>query len=200
MRRLLTLAAALCALAAPASAQNIQTALFAGGCFWCVESDFDKVEGVRETISGYTGGEAENPSYRQVVAGGTGHVEAVKITYDADIVSYIELLHIFWRSVDPTDDGGQFCDRGDTYRTAIFVADEGQKATARASRAKAEEALGQEIVTRIELAGTFYPAEAYHQDFYRKNPLRYKAYRTGCRRDARVKALWGAEAAFQKGS
>lgn len=194
MLKWLTLALALAP--ALAAAETLKTTIFAGGCFWCVESDFDRVEGVVETVSGYIGGRTENPTYREVVQGGTGHAEAVQITYDADIVSYETLLHLFWRSVDPTDAGGQFCDRGESYRTELYVATPEERAAAEASKAAAAEALGQAIVTEIVDAGPFYVAEAYHQDFYAKNPLRYSVYRKGCRRDARVQELWGAEMAF----
>ncbi|QHQ33751.1 peptide-methionine (S)-S-oxide reductase MsrA [Algicella marina] len=194
MRTTALTALALLTLTSAAKAEDLQKAVVAGGCFWCVESDFDAVEGVTETISGYAGGTVENPSYKQVVQGGTGHAEAVEITYDADIISYEDLLHVFWRTVDPTDAGGQFCDRGDSYRTAVFITDPAQRAIAEASRAEAEAALGQQVVTEIAEITTFYPAEDYHQDFYLKSPLRYKTYRQGCRRDDRVEQLWGDEA------
>ena len=176
------------------TAAGTETAVFAGGCFWCVEADFDKVPGVLETVSGFTGGTVANPTYRQVVAGGTGHYEAVEITYDPGEVSYEELLHTLWRTVDPTDAGGQFCDRGESYRTAVFVADESERAAAEASKAEAEKALGQEIVTPILDRAEFWPAEDYHQDYYRTNPMRYSYYRWGCGRDARIEELWGDEA------
>ncbi|MEO0914166.1 MAG: peptide-methionine (S)-S-oxide reductase MsrA [Pseudomonadota bacterium] len=192
--------AALLLTAPMAQAENLQTAVLAGGCFWCVESDFDQVPGVRETISGYAGGTTENPTYKQVVRGGTGHAEVVKITYDADIIEYSELLHIFWRTIDPTDAGGQFCDRGASYRSEVFVTSVEEQAIAAASKAEAEAALGQPIVTEISTLSAFYPAEGYHQDYYLKNPFRYKTYRNGCRRDATVKAVWGDEAALLHGS
>ena len=182
------------ALAGGAAAAEPETAVFAGGCFWCVEADFDKVPGVTETVSGYTGGALANPSYEQVSYGGTGHYEAVQITYDADEVSYDELLRTFWRTVDPTDAGGQFCDRGESYLTAVFVANEEQRATAEASKAEAEKLLGQEIVTPILDLNEFWPAEEYHQDYYHKNPHRYNYYRWACGRNARVEELWGDEA------
>ncbi len=181
---------------ATAEAQETETATFAGGCFWCVEADFDKVPGVVETVSGYTGGSVEDPSYKQVSAGGTGHREAVKVVYDPEKVSYDELLTAFWHSVDPTDAGGQFCDRGESYTTAVFVHDADQRAAAEASKQAAEEALGREIVTPIEEAGPFYRAEEYHQDYYRKNSLRYQFYRWSCGRDGRVEELWG-EGAYE---
>jgi peptide-methionine (S)-S-oxide reductase len=168
-------------------------ATFAGGCFWCVESDFDKVPGVVRTISGYTGGLLKNPTYKQVSAGGTGHREAVQIFYDPKKVSYEKLLDIFWRSVDPTDAGGQFCDRGQSYETAIFANSPAQRRLAEASKQKLNKSgvLKKPIVTPIETAGVFYPAEDYHQDYYKKNPLQYKYYRYACGRDARVRKVWG---------
>ncbi len=190
----------LCALAPPgvsaATDDGLAVATFAGGCFWCVESDFDKVPGVVETISGYTGGTVANPSYRQVTRGGTGHREAVRIRYDPKQISYERLLHIFWRSVDPTDGGGQFCDRGESYQTAIFVGNEEQRRLAEASRETLEQStvLDAPVVTPIEMAGEFYPAEDYHQDYYRKNPVRYRFYRFSCGRDSRVQQLWGRQA------
>jgi peptide-methionine (S)-S-oxide reductase len=152
------------------------------------------VPGVVETLSGYTGGTVENPEYMQVVAGGTGHYEAVRITYDADVVSYRQIVDIFWRTVDPTDPGGQFCDRGDSYRTAIFATPE-QTAEAEASREAAETALGEKIVTPILPAGAFWPAEDYHQDYHRTNQAHYLFYRRACARDATLRGLWG-DAAF----
>lgn len=177
-----------------AIAQELKAAVLAGGCFWCVESDFDQVPGVVETVSGYTGGTTADPTYKQVSAGGTGHREAVRITYDPALVSYAELLSVFFRSVDPTDAGGQFCDRGQSYETAIFVADDDERRQAEAAKRDAETVLGREVVTPIETAGPFHPAEEYHQDYYEKNPLRYRFYRTSCGRDRRVKELWGGEA------
>lgn len=171
-------------------------AIFAGGCFWCVESDFDRVPGVLQTTSGYTGGSVSNPSYKQVTAGGTGHREAVEILFDPRKVSYEELVDIFWRSVDPTDGGGQFCDRGHSYTTAIYAADKRQLEIAEASKQRLIDSgkLSATIVTPIEPAKPFYAAETYHQDFYTKSPVRYKVYRFSCGRDGRVKQLWGDEA------
>jgi peptide-methionine (S)-S-oxide reductase len=179
-----------------AQAQGEAIAVFAGGCFWCVESDYDYVPGVTKTISGYTGGILQNPTYGQVTAGGSGHIEAVQIHYDPQKTSYEKLLDVFWRSVDPTDAGGQFCDRGASYATAIFANSPEQKKIAEASRAKVTKsgALERPIVTPVRLAGKFYPAEGYHQDYYKKNPVRYKFYRYSCGRDAKVKELWGDEA------
>ena len=203
---LITLAAMLRALPAPAA--GAETLTVAGGCFWCVESDFESVPGVIGAVSGYTGGKSANPTYDQVSKGGTGHYEAVQITFDPARVSRETLLNMFFRSVDPTDAGGQFCDRGDSYRTAIFVSNAGEKALAEQAKKDAERALGQKVVTPILNAGTFYPAEAYHQDYYKGNKLiftrfgpkrqhnAYKAYRKACGRDARVKQLWGSDAPF----
>lgn len=191
-----------------AKAAATERAYFAGGCFWCIEADFEKVRGVGEVVSGYTGGTVANPSYRQVVRGGTGHYEAVEIQYDADAVSYADLLYAFFRSVDPTDAGGQFCDRGDSYRTAIFVSTEEERAAAERAKSRAERDLGRQIVTPILDAGAFYPAEAYHQDYYQQEDViltrrgpktkaeAYKFYRSACGRDARVKELWGNDAVF----
>ena len=179
-----------------ASDDELATATFAGGCFWCVESDFDKVPGVVETISGYTGGTVENPNYKQVTKGGTGHREAVQIRYDPKQVSYERLLHIFWRSVDPTDGGGQFCDRGESYQTAIFAGNDEERRLAEASREALERSmvLDGPVVTPVEKAGEFYPAEDYHQDYYTKSPFRYRYYRFACGRDSRVQQIWGKEA------
>ena len=179
-----------------ASDDELATAVFAGGCFWCVESDFDKVPGVVETVSGYTGGTVEDPNYKQVTAGGTGHREAVQIRYDPKQVSYERLLHIFWRSVDPTDGGGQFCDRGESYQTAIFAGSEEERRLAEASREALERSmvLDGPVVTPVEKAGEFYPAEDYHQNYYTKSPFRYRYYRFACGRDSRVQQVWGKEA------
>ena len=175
-----------------AAAQDSGVAIFAGGCFWCVESDFDKVEGVSETISGYIGGKADNPTYENHTA--NGDREAVRITYDPAVVSYAELLATFFRTVDPTDGGGQFCDRGHSYTTAVYALDDAQAAEAEAAKAEAETVLGKPVVTPIEPSATFWPAEDYHQDFYQKSPVRYTYYRRACGRDSAVKALWGDQA------
>jgi len=196
MIRLSLAAAVLLTLTGPAMAQDRQEAVFAGGCFWCVESDFDKLDGVLETTSGFAGGTVENPSYREVTAGGTGHREVVQIVYDADIVDYATLTEYLLRTVDVLDDGGQFCDRGYGYTTGIYAQNEDQLAIARQVSATLSEELGQQIVTEIVDGGTFYPAEDYHQDYYEKNPLRYRFYRARCGRDARVEQLWGEHAAF----
>lgn len=177
----------------PASnAANLETAIVAGGCFWCVEADFDKVDGVVETISGYTGGHVENPTYQQVTYDDTGHYEAVQIRYDPERVSYGELVEYFWRHVDPTDAGGQFCDRGASYRTAIFATTPEQRDIAQMSKAELEAAgfLPEPVVTPVLDATSFWPAEDYHQDYYTTNRLRYAYYRNGCGRDARVREIW----------
>jgi peptide-methionine (S)-S-oxide reductase len=168
------------------------SAVFAGGCFWCTESDFDHIPGVIQTLSGYTGGRVANPSYEQVSAGGTGHIEAVRVVYDPRRVSYATLVERFFPTIDPLDAGGQFCDRGDQYLSAIFVANAAERRIAEAAKARAERRLGRPIATRILPRGTFYRAEEYHQDYYRKNPVRYRFYRWNCGRDARLERLWGA--------
>lgn len=185
-----------------------EKAIVAGGCFWCVESDFESVPGVKSVVSGYTGGTTVSPTYKQVVKGGTGHYEAVEITFDNNKITYAEVLHKFFRSVDPTDAGGQFCDRGDSYRTAVFPLNKTQRTTAEAAKNEAQQALGRRIVTPILAAAPFYKAEAYHQDYYkgenivitRRGPKQqsnaYAFYRDACGRDAKVKAIWGKAAAF----
>lgn len=180
----------------PADQPGLEKATFAGGCFWCMEPPFDKLDGVVSTTSGYTGGTKVNPTYHEVSAGGTGHAEAVEITYDPKKVSYEKLLEVFWHNVDPTDAGGQFCDRGNQYTSEIFYHNDEQKRLAEASKAALEKSkpFKQPIVTRIVAATTFYPAEDYHQNYYMKNPIRYKFYRFGCGRDKRLKELWGKEA------
>ncbi|NGQ91165.1 peptide-methionine (S)-S-oxide reductase MsrA [Rhodobacter sp. HX-7-19] len=215
MHRLFTIAAVvvtlfLSAVLGTASHAATGKAVVAGGCFWCVEADFEKVPGVRSVISGYTGGTVKDPTYKQVVAGGTGHYEAVEITFDTNRISYDEVLRLFLRSVDPLDAGGQFCDRGDSYRTAIFVSNSAEKAAAEAAVAEASAALGQRVVTPILQAGPFYKAEDYHQDYYKSRDIvitragpkqkrnAYAFYREACGRDARVKAVWGDQAAFVK--
>lgn len=177
-----------------ARAADAETTIFAGGCFWCVEADFDKIPGVIETVSGYTGGHTQNPTYKQVTGGDTGHYEAVRIRFDPDKVGYAELVSALLRSVDPTDDGGQFCDRGASYRTAIFTLDARQQRVAEAQKADAANQLGTKIVTPVLEAGAFYPAEDYHQDFHERAPRRYTYYRWSCGRDKQVKKIWGADA------
>ncbi len=174
----------------PASAPTAM-ATFAGGCFWCVEADFDKVPGVLSTISGYIGGTVANPSYEQVVRGNTGHTEAVEIIYDPTKVTYEKLLDVFWRNHDPLVKDRQFCDRGEQYRPEVFYHDDKQRALAEASKAKAQARFSQPIQTAITKASTFYKAEDYHQDYYLKNPTRYQFYRFNCGRDARLEQLWG---------
>ena len=170
------------------------TAIFAGGCFWCMEPPYDELEGVISTTSGYVGGRAEDPTYEEVSAGGTGHAEAVKVVYDPQAVSYEELLDVFWHNIDPLAEDRQFCDKGSQYRSAIFYVDEQQKRLAEASKQRLEASgrFDEPIVTEIEPAGAFYAAEDYHQDYYRKNPLRYKFYRYTCGRDQRLEELWGS--------
>jgi peptide-methionine (S)-S-oxide reductase len=182
--------------ATPPAAEGSAVAIFAGGCFWCVEADFDKVPGVLSTTSGYAGGRKANPSYEEVSSGGTGHAEAVKIVYDPKMVSYEKLLYVFWRNVDPLTKEGQFCDYGTQYRTAIFFLNDEQKRLAEASKAELEKSrrFNRPIVTEITAAGPFYPAEGYHQNYYRTNPTRYNFYRFNCGRDARLDELWGKEA------
>lgn len=194
-----------------AQAADQRTLIVAGGCFWCVESDFEKVAGVSEAISGYAGGSTNNPTYKQVTQGGTGHYEAVQITYDPDVVTLDRLLFLFLRSIDPTDAGGQFCDRGDSYRSAIFVSDPREKSAAKAAISTAAADLGQKVVTPVLSKTEFFPAEAYHQDYYKGSNLiltrfgpkrqaeAYKKYRAACGRDAKVQQLWGSAAPFATG-
>ena len=179
-----------------AAENDLSIATFAGGCFWCVESDFDSVLGVVRTVSGYTGGSLKNPTYKQVSAGGTGHREAVQIFYNPKKVTYAMLLDVFWRSINPTDGGGRFCDRGQSYGTSIFTNLPEQKRLAEDSKRilQATGVLKQPIVTPIKIAGPFYPAEEYHQNYYKKKPIHYKLYRYSCGRDARIKELWGKDA------
>jgi len=181
--------------AAPPPA-GLAVATFAGGCFWCMEPPFDQLPGVISTTSGYTGGAQKQPTYPEVSAGTTGHAEAVRILYDPTKVTYARLLDVFWHNIDPTVKDRQFCDSGTQYRTAIFVHDDAQRRQAEASKAALEKSkpFKEAIVTPIEMAGPFYAAEDYHQDYYTKNPTRYKFYRTGCGRDARLKSLWGDKA------
>jgi len=168
-------------------------ATFAGGCFWCMEPPYDELEGVTSTISGYIGGTKKDPTYEQVSAGTTGHTEAVQITYDPQKVTYEKLLEIFWRNIDPLTANAQFCDSGSQYRSGIFYHDEAQKKLAEASKKRVQTRFKQPVVTEITAASEFYPAEDYHQDYYKKNPIRYKIYRYGCGRDQRLKELWGDE-------
>jgi peptide-methionine (S)-S-oxide reductase len=182
--------------AAQAAPAKTAKATFAGGCFWCMEPPFDKLDGVLSTTSGYTGGKLENPTNEQVSAGGTGHAEAVEIEYDPSRITYEKLLDVFWHNVDPTTPNRQFCDHGNQYRTAIFYHDAEQKRLAEKSKADLEASgkLPGPIVTEIVPASTFYPAEEYHQDYYEKNPIRYRYYRYRCGRDQRLEELWGTKA------
>ena len=193
----LALTAGLASLVFTSYAQSVAPtmakAIFAGGCFWCVESDFDKIEGVISTTSGYIGGTVAKPTYEQVSAKGTGHAEAVEVVYDPSKVKYERLVEYFWHTIDPTVKDQQFCDHGTPYRTAIFAQNTEQLKIAQTSKAALEKSkpFKESIVTEISLVTTFYPAEDYHQDYYLKNPVRYKYYRNGCGRDARLKQLWG---------
>jgi len=174
-------------------AGELKEAVFAGGCFWCMESSFDKVSGVVATTSGYTGGHLAKPSYEAVSSGTSGHYEAIRISYDPAMVSYEDLLRVFWKNVDPFDDGGQFCDRGPQYRAAIFAADDEERVAAKKSAREVETSKGQQVMTMILPRGEFFPAEEYHQDYYQRNPIRYHYYRTGCGRDRRLNQIWGKE-------
>jgi len=207
LRRMAGIALALLLLAAASSADakdakeapdaSTATAVFAGGCFWCMEKPFDDQGGVVSTTSGYTGGTVPNPTYEQVSDGGTGHVEAVQVVYDPKRVSYEKLLEVFWPNIDPTDGGGQFCDRGDSYQSAIFVQNDAERQLAEKSKQAAEKKkrVPEPIVTRIVQAGPFYPAEDEHQNYYRENPIRYRYYRYSCGRDQRLTQVWGEDAA-----
>ncbi len=194
MKKLALLASLIALLAlTPAQAQTRAVAIFAGGCFWCMEPPFDKLDGVLATTSGYIGGTKADPTYEQVTSGRTGHYEALQVEYDPARVSYQQLLEVFWRNIDPLDASGQFCDKGPQYRSGIFVLNDSQRAAAQASKAALEESgklLGR-IVTEILPAAKFYPAEAYHQDYYRKNSASYTYYRWSCGRDRRLEKLWG---------
>ena len=182
------------AATAPPPASLVARATFAGGCFWCMETAFEGLPGVQSVVSGYTGGSQQDPSYEQVSSGRTGHAESVQITYDPRRITYAELLDLFWHNIDPTQSNGQFCDHGTQYRSAIFYADGTEKRLAEASKKKLESSpqrFKSPIVTQIVAATRFWPAEEYHQDFYRKDPVRYETYRTGCGRDRRLVELWG---------
>lgn len=201
--RLLPLAAALAAGMAASTAHAAETtpaadgastAIFAGGCFWCMEPPYDDQAGVTATTSGYIGGELKNPSYEEISGGGTGHAEAVQVTYNSDEIGYAKLLEIFWRNIDPFAEDRQFCDSGSQYRSAIFYANARQRELAEASKAEMQERFDQDIATQIVPASTFWDAEDYHQDYYEKNPLRYKFYRYSCGRDDRLEDVWGDEA------
>ncbi|MGH7398129.1 MAG: peptide-methionine (S)-S-oxide reductase MsrA [Candidatus Rokuibacteriota bacterium] len=174
-----------------ADAQELAKATFAGGCFWCMEPPFDKLAGVVSTTSGYTGGRTANPTYEQVSSGRTGHTEAVEVVYDPRKVTYAQLLEVFWRNIDPLTANAQFCDAGSQYRAGIFVHDETQRRMAEESKRAVAQRLEKPIVTEVVAAAKFWPAEEYHQDYYKKNPVRYHFYRTGCGRDQRLEAIWG---------
>jgi peptide-methionine (S)-S-oxide reductase len=189
--RLLLLAAA---LLVPGAARAVDAvATFAGGCFWCMQPAFEDLPGVRSTVVGYTGGHTKNPTYEEVSAGGTGHAESVQVTSDPARISYAELLRVFWHNIDPLTPEAQFCDHGHQYRSAIFTHDDEQRRLAETSKADLEQKHGWTVVTEIVPATTFYPAEEYHQDYHRKNPIRYKFYRTTCGRDRRLREVWGDE-------
>ncbi len=173
---------------------SIRVATFAGGCFWCMEPPFDEMQGVLSTTSGYTGGRIDDPTYDQVKTGRTGHIESMQVKFDSSVVTYQKLLWLFWHNVDPTQAGGQFCDRGNQYRTAIFYHDEKQKELAQETKAEVRGQLGKRVHTEIIAATEFYPAEDYHQDYYRKNPKKYKFYRFTCGRDRQLDAVWGDKA------
>lgn len=197
---MISLILAICSLFIPVFAQDsgqLQTATFSGGCFWCTQHDFDQVRGVVSTTAGYTGGTTVNPTYEEVSAGGTGHVEAVKVVYDPRIVSYQQLLDFFWHNVDPTRNDGQFCDKGAQYRPIIFYHNQQQEQEAEQSKEELiQNSSIHPILVEILPAGTFYPAEEYHQKYYKKNPIRYKFYRYNCGRDKRLKELWGSQTSF----
>lgn len=173
-------------------AASLQTAVFAGGCFWCMEAEFDQKEGVASVQSGFMGGAAENATYYDVATGETGHIEVVEIKFDPAVVTYEELLKIFWENVDPTDAEGQFCDKGSQYAAGIFYFDDAQKAAAEKSLRAVEEKLGQKVVTFIREALVFYPADEYHQEYYKKNALQYALYKKGCGREKRLEEIWSA--------
>ncbi len=185
------------AASAAKPAVRTETAVFAMGCFWCGETQFEQQPGVLSVVSGYAGGAEKNPTYEEVSAGSTGHYESIQVTFDPTKTSYEKLIDLFWHGIDPTQGDGQFCDRGKQYRSVVFVADAHQKQVAEATRAAIEASgvLKKPIVTQILSAGAFWPAEDYHQDFWRKDPVRYRSYRFGCGRDQRLAQLWGDKAA-----
>lgn len=181
-------------LEAPPPEAGRAVAIFAGGCFWCMEGPFEAIEGVESVLSGYTGGQVLHPSYEEIGGGRTGHAEAIRVLYDPARVTYAALLEVFWHNVDPTQANGQFCDHGNQYRTGIFYGSDEERRAAEASREAAHATLGREIVTEITEASAFWIAEDYHQDYYRTHPAHYTRYRTGCGRDARLRQLWGEAA------
>jgi peptide-methionine (S)-S-oxide reductase len=184
----------------PAAPPSTARAVFAGGCFWCMEAPFDKLPGVKSTTSGFAGGQVKGPTSEMVSSGTTGHAESVQVIYDPRKITYAQLLDVFWHNIDPLDGGGQFCDRGNQYRSAIFYGNEEEKKEAEAAKVAVQQKLGRAVQTQIVPAGAFYPAEEYHQDFYIRNPVRYHQYRQGCGRDRRLKELWGDEAGGHGGS
>ncbi|MDD2308118.1 MAG: peptide-methionine (S)-S-oxide reductase MsrA [Desulfuromonadaceae bacterium] len=198
MKRIISLLAGVLStllVAGAANAADVERAIFAGGCFWCMEAPFDKLPGVVSVTAGYTGGQKKNPTYKEVSAGGTGHAEAVQVVYDPSKISYSALLAVFWRNIDPTVSDRQFCDVGHQYRAAIFYHGEEQRKAALQTKAALERSkpFREPVVTEIAPATEFYPAEEYHQHYYKKNPLRYRYYRSGCGRDKKLKELWGSE-------
>ena len=191
MRTIVASLLCLAAVVGVADAQERARAIFAGGCFWCMEPPFDKLDGVVSTTSGYTGGRTADPTYEQVSAGRTGHAEVVEVLYDPRKVTYSQLLDVFWRNIDPLTANAQFCDVGSQYRAAIFVHDETQRRLAEESKTAVARRLQKPVVTEVVTASKFWPAEDYHQDYYKKNPIRYNLYRAGCGRDQRLEAIWG---------
>lgn len=195
MKKLVMSLLALCMWVGTAhSADNTKTAVFAGGCFWSMESAFDDVKGVVRTEAGFSGGTVKNPSYEQVSQGDTGHREAVQVTYDPSIISYDALLDVYWHSIDPTDERGQFCDKGSEYRSAVFYSSDAEKKSDEASKAAVAKELGKDVATDVLAAAPFYPAEDYHQQYHKKNPTAYGMYRRGCGRDNSLRGIWGEKA------
>lgn len=190
---LITWVLAIPAIAETTTSSKLESVVLAGGCFWCLEADYEKLDGVVDVVSGYAGGHIKNPTYEQVSAGNSGHIEVVKVSYDANKINYSQILDYFWRHIDPTRDDGQFCDHGSQYRPAIFYENENQKNLALASVKHIEQTkpFAQPLKVELIKLTAFYPAEEYHQDYYRKNPFRYQFYRYSCGRDARVEQLWG---------
>jgi peptide-methionine (S)-S-oxide reductase len=200
MKKLIACLLALCLWAGTAqSADNYKTAVFAGGCFWSMESAFDDVNGVVKTTAGFSGGKVENPSYEQVSQGDTGHREAVQVTYDPKVISYAQLLDVYWHSIDPTDTRGQFCDKGDEYRSAVFYGSDDEKKLAEQTKEQVGKDLGKPVATDLISSMPFYPAEDYHQAYHKKNPVAYGMYRHGCGRDNSLRELWGDKARTMKG-
>ena len=194
MHAVLVMTILLTSTAFAAASKQYEEAIFAGGCFWCMEGPYDKLDGVISTTSGYTDGQVKNPTYKQVSSGNTGHTEAIKIEYDPGKISYEKLLEVFWVNIDPLTANAQFCDHGSQYRSGIYYKNAAQKAAALASLKRIQAKFDKPVVTEIDPASTFYPAEEYHQNYYQKNPVRYKYYRWSCGRDQRLKELWGDNA------